>query len=137
MDQEKILIKFDELEQSLEELEKIKPNDFEIYQRSIKDKRACERLLQISIETVLDICNILISSLRLGIPSEEEDVFEKLEKNKIISKKMKRVLIGMKGTRNFLVHKYGVVDDEKIFEVLSDKLRDFDEFKEEILKFLK
>ena len=137
MDQEKILIKFDELEQYLEELEKIKPNDFENYSGLIKDKRACERLLQISIETVLDICNILISGLRLGIPSEEEDVFEKLEKNNIISKKMKKILIGMKGTRNFLVHKYGVVDDEKIFEVLSDKLADFDTFKEEIIDFIK
>ena len=39
----------------------------------------------------------------------------------------------MKGFRNILVHKYGVVDDELVFEMLKEKLSDFDIFKHEIL----
>ena len=39
----------------------------------------------------------------------------------------------MKGFRNILVHKYGVVDDELVFEMLKEKLSDFDMFKQEIL----
>jgi len=136
MDQERILSKFDKIETYLEELEKIKVVDLEEYKRSIKDKRASERLLQISVENVLDICNILVSELRLGLPSDEGDIFQKLYKKKIISRDMKNILINMKGLRNILVHRYGEIDDEKVHEVLTDNLEDFDKFKEEIISFL-
>ena len=43
----------------------------------------------------------------------------------------------MKGFRNILVNKYGTVDDELVFEMLSEKLEDFDKFKEEVLNCLK
>jgi len=62
------LSKIDELDSHLDEFDDIKPKGFEEYESSIKDKRACERLLQISIETVLDICNIIVSNLKLGVP---------------------------------------------------------------------
>jgi uncharacterized protein YutE (UPF0331/DUF86 family) len=136
MDEQKILTKIDELNNYLDELEQIKPSDFEEYENSIEKKRACERLLQVSIECVIDICNILVSGLKLGIPEDEDALFEKLEKKKVISKKVKNLLNGLKGFRNILVHRYGQVDNELVFENL-DKLNDFEIFKEEILAFLK
>ncbi len=137
LNKERILAKFDELERYLEELEQIKPTELNEYKSLIEKKRACERLLQISIETIIDICNILISNLKLGLPADEEDTFQKLENKKIISKKMADTLSNMKGFRNILVHKYGIVDDELAFEMLSEKLEDFEKFKDEILRFLK
>ena len=74
--------------------------------------------------------------MNLGIPADEDSVFDKLRKKKIISKKLYDILIEMKGFRNVLVHKYGAIEDEKVFEVLTDKLDDFQIFKEEILKFV-
>ena len=137
MDKKRILSKFEEMNKYLEELDEIKPLDFDDYKNLIEKKRACERLLQIIIESVIDICNILTSDLRLGIPSDEDDMFSKLEKKEIITKSMKNILMDMKGMRNVLVHKYENVKDELIFEVISEKLNDFEKFKMEILKFLK
>src|SRR3989344_4541695 len=134
MDKKRILAKFDQLNESLERLDKIKPSNFEDYKKSIKDKMACERLIQISIETILDVCNILVSELKLGLPSDEEDIFRKMETHNIISLQMKNKLINMKGLRNILVHRYGEVEDEIVFENLSENLGDFEKFKEEILK---
>ncbi len=136
MDKERILSKIDELDTYLRELETIKLSIFQEYKDSIENKRACERLLQISIETVIDICNILISNLKLGLPSDEGDMFKKLEKKNIITKKMGKILTNMKGFRNILVHRYGVVDDELVFEMLSERLDDFEMFKKEILKII-
>ena len=136
MDKKRILSKFVEIDSYLEELDEIKPLEFEDYEGSILNKRAIERLIQISIEVVLDICNFLVSDLDLGIPADEDSVFDKLRKKKIISKKLYDILIEMKGFRNVLVHKYGAIEDEKVFEVLTDKLDDFQIFKEEILKFV-
>ena len=131
----RILSKFSELDSYLDELDSIKPNDFEDYTSSIK-KRSCERLLQISIEVVIDICNLLNSNLKLGIPNDEEDIFNQLKNKKVISKSMAEILSDMKGLRNILVHKYGVVNDELIFEVIEEKIDDFGKFKKEILAFL-
>jgi len=136
MDKKRILSKFVEIDSYLEELDEIKPLEFEDYEGSILNKRSIERILQISIEVVLDICNLLVSDLNLGIPADEDSVFDKLRKKKIISKKLYDILIEMKGFRNVLVHKYGAIEDEKVFEVLTDKLDDFQIFKEEILKFV-
>jgi len=110
--------------------------DLDEYNGSIEKKRACERLLQISIENVIDICNIIISGLKLGIPSDEDIIFDKLRDKKVISMGMKNILIEMKGFRNILVHKYGKVDNERVFENIGE-LDDFDKFKEEIIRFLK
>ncbi|MBU0760774.1 MAG: DUF86 domain-containing protein [Nanoarchaeota archaeon] len=136
IDRGKIYSKIDELNNYLDELEKIKPADFKEYKDSIEKKRACERLLQISIETVIDVGNVLVSNLKLGIPSDEDELFDKLKHKKIISGKMEKILKDMKGFRNILVHKYGEVDDELAFENL-DKLGDFEDFVGEVMSFVK
>ena len=137
MDKDRILSKIDEIDKYLEELESIKPIDLEEYETSIAKKRACERLLQILVEIEIDICNLLVFSLKLGMPSDEEDLFTKLASRKVISEELKLILINMKGFRNFIVHRYEEIDDEKVFEIITDKLDDFEKFKQEVLKFIK
>src|SRR3989344_7371058 len=132
MDKKRVLSKIDELDSYLIELEEVRPADFKIYENSREKKRACVRLLQISIETVIDICNIIVSGLKLGLPADEEEILRKLENKKVISMGMKDILSNMKGFRNILVHKYGIVNDELVFEMLSEKLGDFGKFKEKI-----
>jgi len=136
IDKEKILSKIDQIDSYLEEIGQIRPIDFKEYQDSIEKKRSIERLLQISIEAVIDISYILVSNLKLGIPSDEDILFEELNKKKIISNNIKETLKQMKGLRNILVHKYAKVNDEEVFENL-DNLKDFEKFKEEILRFIK
>ncbi len=136
IDKKKILSKIDQIDLHLEEIEKIKPSDYNEYKNSIEKKRACERLLQISIEIIIEIAYIIVSNLKLGVPSDEDVLFEKLREKKIISKEIFTIIKEMKGFRNILVHKYGEVEDEKVFENL-DNLEDFEKFKQEILKFLK
>jgi len=40
----------------------------------------------------------------------------------------------MKGLRNILVHDYGTVNDEAVFNVVQNRLGDFKAFKREILE---
>src|SRR3989344_6187597 len=135
IDENKVLSKIDQINSYLEEIEVIKPIDIEEYKNSIEKKRAIERLLQISVEAVIDICYIIVSGLKLGVPSDEDVLFEKLAEKKIISNKLTNTLREMKGLRNILVHKYAHVKDERVYENL-DNLEDFNVFKEEILRFI-
>jgi uncharacterized protein YutE (UPF0331/DUF86 family) len=136
LDRDRILIKIDQLEGYLRELREILPEDFATYQK-VEKKRACERLLQVSIEALIDICHLLVSGLRLGIPSEEDDLFEKLVAARILSPGTGEALKEMKGFRNILVHEYARLDDKIIHEIARTKLVDFATFKGEILRYLK
>jgi len=136
LDKNRILSKLDELNLYLVELEEVMPKNYEEYVNSIEKKRSCERLLHISVECVIDVCSLMVKGLRLGLPSGEEDLFEKLERKKIISGRMKEKLKVMRGFRNVLVHRYGEVDDELVFENLKN-IEDFKDFSREITSFLK
>ena len=135
MDRDRILVKLDEMDGYLAELRSIMPSDLAEYRR-VEKRRACERLLQVSVECVLDVCHLMIAGLRLGLPAEEDDVFEKLEAAGVVSDAMGDTLKRMKGCRNILVHEYGNVLDEIIFETVSTKLADFAEFRRQILRAL-
>ncbi|MBM3119826.1 MAG: DUF86 domain-containing protein [Chloroflexi bacterium] len=136
LDRDRILIKIDQLERYLKELREILPADFTGYQK-IEKRRACERLLQVSIEAVIDICHLLVAGLRLGIAAEEDDLFEKLKEAGIISLKTTEVLKEMKGFRNILVHEYARIDDKIVYEIARTRLADFEAFKQQILQYLK
>jgi uncharacterized protein YutE (UPF0331/DUF86 family) len=137
MDKRRIVSKIRELDSYLDELEAILPKSYEEYSKDSEKRRACERLLQISVECLIDIYYILGSSLKIEIPSDEEDIISTLKNKKIISSSLAELLIEMKGFRNILVHKYGVVDDEQVYEILTEKIEDFEKFKQEILESLK
>jgi uncharacterized protein YutE (UPF0331/DUF86 family) len=130
------LAKIDQLDAYIAELKEIAPRSFVEYQR-VEKKRACERLLQVSIEVVIDLCNLLVSGLRLGLPAEEEDLFRKLLKASVISKEMGGKLREMRGFRNILVHEYAQVDDRLVYEAVKTKLEDFSLFRREVLVCLK
>jgi len=136
LDKNRILSKLDELDSYLSELKIVMPKSYQEYAGSIEKKRSCERLLHILIESVIDICALIVKGLRLGLPAEEEDLFEKLEKKKIISKGMKEKLKSMRGFRNIMVHRYADVDDELVFDNLGN-INDLKEFRKEIGSFLR
>jgi len=134
LDKERILAKIDELDTYLNELVQIIPATFEEYEQ-VEKKRACERLLQLCIECVIDVCRLFVSVLILGLPSEENYLFDKMLKKKILSKEMNSLLKEMRGFRNILVHEYAAVDDELVFKTMKEKLDDFKKFKKEVLDF--
>lgn len=136
VDRDRILTRLDELDGYLRELRAIAPSSFADY-LAVEKRRACERLLQISIEGVIDVCALLVMGLRLGVPAEEDDLFEKLARRDVLSPPLVAILRRMKGLRNLLVHEYGRIDDQIIFETIRDRLGDFDVFKGEILGFLR
>jgi uncharacterized protein YutE (UPF0331/DUF86 family) len=76
-----------------------------------------------------------VKGLRLGLPSSEEDLFDKLVKKKIMTREMVKKLKTMRGFRNILVRIYGEVDDEIVFQTLSG-IEDFRQFENEVTSFL-
>ncbi len=136
LDRERILAKLDDLDGYLEELRQVVPETYARYTESVEKRRACERLLQMSIEYVIDVCALFVSGLRLGLPAEEDDLIEKLEQAGLISSGMAKMLKTMKGFRNILVHEYGRIDNAIVFTMANRRLQDFGSFRIEIQQAL-
>lgn len=134
---ERILAKLEEMEKYLDELQELIPDDEEEYISNLALRRACEKTIELSIESLLDTVSIIISSLKLGIPQSEDSLIKLLEDGKVIPVSLGKKLIQMKGFRNILVHRYGSVDDFKAYAYLTEELGDFELFAKEVRKFLK
>jgi uncharacterized protein YutE (UPF0331/DUF86 family) len=117
VDRERVLAKLDALHGYERELGVVLPAGLNDYKASLEKRRATERLLQISVECVLDICGLLVAGLRLGLPAEEENLFDRLEQALVFSPDLVRTLRTMRRFRNILVHEYGAVDDEIVFRL--------------------
>jgi len=132
-----IRTKMEEIKESLKLIEENLPQKFEDFDklgRLLKD--GIYKRVEFSIENVLDICRIINTDLKLGIPKEEEDIINNLVKNGILSKEMGEKIKAMRGFRNFLVHRYGGIDDRIAFKEIKRGLKDFYSFLKEIDHFL-
>ncbi len=135
VDRERVLSRLDALDGVLRELRSIAPKNLDAYLATEK-KRACERLVQLAVEALIDACALLVTGLRLGLPGDEDDLFERLARSGALAPATGQTLRRMKGLRNLLVHEYGRISDQIVFETIRDRLGDFDACKREILDFL-
>jgi uncharacterized protein YutE (UPF0331/DUF86 family) len=89
---------------------------------------AATRLLQISIEAVLDISQHIVSRKHLGIPKTYRESVELLAKSGILSKKKLPNLINMIKFRNRAVHLYDDISGEEIYKIIQYHLSEFEDF---------
>ncbi len=132
-----IRTKIMQIQESLELVRENLPDSFEEFASLGLIKDGMYKRIEFCIETVFDICAIINTDLRLGIPRSDDDILEILVRNGIIDNDIKGKLKSMKGFRNILVHRYAGIDDRLSYEFFSERLTDFDEFIEMIIEFIK
>lgn len=107
----------------------LKQVSFEVNKENLKEDMlrywGIERGLQISVECVIDIANIIISTTELDKPDSYRETILTLHKIGVIPEKFAKDIVGMASFRNILVHDYLRVDEEIIIDVLRNKLDDF------------
>ncbi|MDO5836561.1 MAG: DUF86 domain-containing protein [Methanobacterium sp.] len=135
MDKERIYIKIDEMDQYLREIDEIMPSSSTEYIHDLVKRRALERLLQITIEAVMDISAILVKEMKLGLPYQEEDFLDKMS-GTVLNPDLVMKLRKMKGFRNVLVHGYSQIDNQRVYEIFTQDLGDITLFKQAVIEFL-
>ena len=96
-----------------------------------------ERYLQLSIQAIIDISHLVIIDLGLRRPQDNYEAISILFEKKIISEKLTQKLTKMVGLRNILVHEYGKIDRELIYKILQERLGELEDFKKQIINFVK
>jgi len=126
-----------EIEKFLEELGSVLPKDLEEYLKDFKVKAICERYFEKIIEAVIDLTFLLIKEQNFESPKDEDSSFNILSNHKIISKELSLKLKEAKGMRNIITHEYGKINDELVFEAITEQLgKDVEEFIKTIKKNL-
>jgi uncharacterized protein YutE (UPF0331/DUF86 family) len=86
----------------------------------------------VSIECCLDIANHIIAAEGFRAPKDYADSFKVLEENNVLHKELGIKLRQMAKFRNRLVHLYGEIDDEYVYEFIKKDLQDISNFKKAI-----
>jgi uncharacterized protein YutE (UPF0331/DUF86 family) len=131
---EKVVRKFQQLDEYLEILRAISQTPQKTF---LKDKiviGSAKYYLQVSIECCLDVANHVIASEKFRAPKDYSDSFMVLQEEGLISSKLGNQLRQMAKFRNRLVHLYGEIDDAYVYEYIRGELEDFIEFKSIIIK---
>ncbi|SKA76519.1 Uncharacterized conserved protein YutE, UPF0331/DUF86 family [Caloramator quimbayensis] len=132
-----INLKIKELQKNLLHLEQVsKVVNKENLKEDIIRYWGIERGLHISVECVLDISNIIISSLGLERPESYRETILTLYKQGIIPEKFAKQISGMASFRNILVHDYTRLDEDVVLDILKNRLNDFSVFIKYINKYL-
>lgn len=134
-DRVRILTKVDEMIKYVEELQNMLPGQ-EDYLHDLIRRRACEKTIEVAIESLIDVCAMIVSAQQFGLPETEENILDMLIEKKVLSRKLGEKLKDMKGFRNILIHRYGNVDDEIVYLNLSSHMNDFYEFENAVELYL-
>ena len=97
---------------------------------------SAKHLLQVSIESCLNISQHIIASEQFRVPENYAESFEILVENRLIPEDFIPTLRKMVRFRNRLVHLYWEVDEEAILEILKDGFGDFETFIAYIVKYI-
>lgn len=121
--------KIKEIDEFLGQLKEMIPHNLEEYKSNLEKKAACERYIEKIVEAAVDLAFFAIKIKKLEIPEDDADAFNILLKNKIINNELAEKLKNAKGMRNIITHEYGKIDDEIVFNSITEELeKDVSEF---------
>lgn len=63
-------------------------------------------------------------------------MFERLYEKNVIEQGLNERLADMARFRNLLVHRYGKIDDRRLFKILNENIEDVHEFVVEVQRYL-
>ncbi|HAK89942.1 MAG TPA: transcriptional regulator [Nitrospiraceae bacterium] len=90
--------------------------------------------LQRAVEAAIDIAAHIVASEGLGLASTIKDNFKFLSEAGIIDENIFKKMQAMVGFRNIAVHDYQSIDVAILKSILTDNLKDIEEFYAVILK---
>ncbi len=134
---DRIAVKLKDMRKYVVELEEMLPDELLGYKKNLTERRACEKTIELALETVIDIVSMIVAYEKVGVPSSEDELIGLFSKTAMFSPALLSSLKAMKGFRNILVHRYGEVDDEKVYHFLTEELDDFVKFEKEVVVYLK
>lgn len=123
-----ILDKMKDIEYSVNLVKENLPSSLEDFRNLGLVKDGIMKRMEFIIQNVIDICAVISSDMKLEKPHSEDDIIENLGKANVLNSNLVKKIREMKGLRNILVHRYGKINDDEVYESVNNDLDDVEEF---------
>lgn len=134
IEKDKIRDKISFIEKNLRRLKKIGETPLADFTEESISYHAAIRLLQVSIEAVVDIGNHIVARERLGVPKTYGEIFDLLARSGVIPSEFAVTARKMVKFRNRAVHLYADLSEREVYSILKNDLSDFTRFISYIVK---
>lgn len=84
--------------------------------------------LQMAIQNCIDMAAHIVSEEGLGVPGSTNEIFYLLEDQGYIGFELTEKMVQSVGFRNLVVHEYGKIDLETVYQVCHENIHDLEEF---------
>ena len=101
-----------------------------------RNTESAKYLFIAAAEAAIDICNHIVARAGGRAPSTYADCFVTLADLGVIAPSLAQQLQPLARFRNLLVHRYGEVDDERVYEIMQNDLGKLDAFRKAIVHWL-
>ena len=130
-----ILRKIEVIEETLRELRNLDDLSTETLDRDFFLKKGVERAIQVCVEAVIDIAHRIVSLEGKPPCTTSGKALEAIASlGVIVSAETYRPMVQF---RNVVVHRYEIIDDEILVQIVKQHLDDFDEFIAEVRSYAK
>lgn len=125
--EEKILSKMNDAKDSIELVAKNLPENYQKFSKLKKLERdGIYKNMEFAIQNILDICAILLKEEDLRVPESDENMLEELQTSEVLTGEVVKKISEMRGFRNYLVHRYGKIDDKVAYKDIRSGIDDFE-----------
>lgn len=110
---------------------------FDEFHRERDTRELCVHYLRIALESLLDVCRHFLAVKGVSLAEiDTTNLIELAGERGLIDPTFAQKIRGMAGMRNAIVHVYWRLDYAAIYEVISQRLDDFDEFARQVKRYV-
>jgi uncharacterized protein YutE (UPF0331/DUF86 family) len=91
--------------------------------------------IQRAIQQAIDLGAYIVKKYKFGLPKSSREIFEILEKEKIIDKNLSEKLQKMVGFRNLAIHEYTNLNIEIVKYIIEERIFDLIDFQKRIISY--
>jgi len=128
---------FSEMGEALQKLERLSKLARSRFLSNYEKIDAAKYNFIVAIEAMIDICNRIISTKKIGYPQDYSEVIKLMSQKGVFEENLAKRLIEMVKFRNMLVHLYWKVENDRVYQYLKKNLTDFETFRRAIRAYLR
>ena len=136
VDSNLILAKAGSVQRHLNRVIEKRNTDIQIFLKDIDRQESILFNLQMAIQNCIDIAAHIISEEGFGVPGSTNEMFYLLEENGYVGTELTEKMVKAVGFRNLIVHEYGKVELQHVFEIAQNNIEDLNEYLRSIFKKL-
>ncbi len=136
VDKDLILAKAGSVKSHLNRVLEKRNVDLDTFIKDIDRQESILFNIQAAVQNCIDIAAHIISEESFGVPGSTTEMLYILAKNGYLDNDLTQKMVKAVGFRNLIVHEYGKIELEQVYEIAQDDINDLNEYLKAIIKKL-